>query len=367
MPNLRNLANSLRQEPLLALPGRLATIVRPKLIRISEEVATRTPLGNMLGKPYRGVGVVVMLHEVHRDVNAELRTGCSTAQIERLVGTLRSAGREIVAPDEGMRRLATPGSKPFAVITFDDGYRDNLTTGLPVFERLNAPMTVFVPTGMITRELYAWWLGIRQWIVKSDSVDVEPMGQRFICPDLASKVSTLRQITFWIGDNQSRADSLVPLFRAHDIEMRQMVDRYALSEVELRRMATHPLVTIGAHTETHRFLASLSEKEARQELQGNKAWLEGLLDRKISYLAFPFGTPGACGERESRLATEAGFRASFTTRTGQLFPEHLEHQQLLPRIDVGYASQSASALASRLTGLNRALTTRFGNPVATLN
>lgn len=363
---LRDLSRNLRQEPIRALPGRLAAIARPKLVRLSEEVAYRTPFGKALAGRYRGKGIVVMLHEIHLDIDAELRTGCDPAQLERIIVALRAAGRDIVTPDESMRRLADPGSKPFALITFDDCYRDNLTNALPVFERLGAPMTIFTPTGMITRELYAWWLGIRQSLVTSDAIDIEPMSRRFICPDLASKISTLRQITSWIGHNQTRADSLAPLFKAKGIEMRTLVDRYAMNDEELRRIAAHPLVTIGAHTETHRFLAGLPEAEARQEFRGNKAWLEARLDRTISYLAYPFGTPGAVGEREARLAAEAGFQASFTTRAGQLFPEHLEHPQLLPRVDVGYAPQSAAALASRLTGLNRAISTRFGNPIAIL-
>ena len=364
--NLQNLVRNLRQEPVSALPGRLAAIARSKLTRLSEELAYRTTLGNVLGRPYRGKGIVVMLHEIHRDVDAELRTGCGPAQLERIVIALRAADRDIVTPDEGLRRLADPVSKPFALLTFDDAYRDNLTNALPVLERLNAPMTLFVPTGMITRELYAWWLGMRQWILQSDAVDIEPMGRRFACADLASKLSTRRQITSWIADDQTRADSLAPLFQAQGINIRALVDCYAMNAEELRRMAAHPLVTIGAHTETHRFLTGLSEAEARREFQGNKAWLEALLDRPISYFAYPYGTPGACGEREARLAAEAGFRASFTTRAGQLFAEHLQHPQLLPRIDVGYAPQSAAALASRLNGLDRAMATRFGDPVAVL-
>ena len=69
--------------------------------------------------------------------------------------------------------------------------------------------------------------------------------------------------------------------------------------------------------------------------------------------------------RSSAFSTLAGFEASFTTRAGHLFAEHLRHPQLLPRIDVGYAPQSRAALASRLSGLHRAMTTGFGNPVAT--
>lgn len=363
---LQDLLRNLRQEQPSAIPRRLAAIAGGKLARLWEEAAYRTPIGNALGRAYRGKGIAVMLHEIHDDVDSELRTGCDPAQLERVVGALRAAGRDIVTVEEGLRRLADPDSAPFAILTFDDAYRDNLTIALPVLERLGAPMVLFVPTGMITRNAYAWWLALRQWIRSSDSIDIEPMSRRFSCSDFASKLSTKRQVTSWIGDDQSRADSLAPLFAAQGISMPALVDRYAMDEGELGRMADHPMVTIGAHTESHRFLSSLPEHEVLAEFQGNKAYLELLLDRPVTYLAYPYGTPGACGEREARAAAKAGFHASFTTRHGHLFPEHLQHLQLLPRLDVGYSPQSPASLATRVSGLHRAMATRFGDPVATL-
>lgn len=366
MDNIRNLLRDLRRERPGAIPGRLAGIAARKAARLAEEVVYRSGMDEVLGRAYRGKGVVMMFHEIHTDVDAELRTGCDPAQLERIVRALRARGRDIVTVSEGLRRLADPASAPFAILTFDDGYRDNLTTALPVLERLDAPMTLFVPTGMITRDVYAWWLGLRRWILDSDTIDVVPMGRRFDCADLASKLAAKRQITSWIGEDQSRADSLSPLFASGDIKIAELVDRYAMTEAELADMARHRLVTIGAHTAAHRFLTSLRQADVLDEFRSNKAFLENLLGAPIDYLAYPYGTPGACGQREADLAAKAGFRASFTTRHGHLFPEHLEHPQLLPRIDVGYAPQSEAALASRLSGLQRAMSTRFGTAVATL-
>ena len=43
-----------------------------------------------------------------------------------------------------------------AVLTFDDGYQDNFSEGLPVLERLNVPATVFVITGDIAARGKSW-------------------------------------------------------------------------------------------------------------------------------------------------------------------------------------------------------------------
>jgi len=48
-----------------------------------------------------------------------------------------------------------PGaSGRLVAITFDDGYRDNLTVALPLLEKFDLPMTLFVAAGFVGREGY---------------------------------------------------------------------------------------------------------------------------------------------------------------------------------------------------------------------
>lgn len=50
--------------------------------------------------------------------------------------------------------LSEPESKSLLAITFDDGFRDNLTVALPLLEKYSLPMTLFVTSGFIGRENY---------------------------------------------------------------------------------------------------------------------------------------------------------------------------------------------------------------------
>ncbi len=62
---------------------------------------------------------------------------------------------------EGWRRvvrltetLRAPESEHLTAITFDDGFRDNLTVALPLLEKYQLPMTLFVTAGFIGRGGY---------------------------------------------------------------------------------------------------------------------------------------------------------------------------------------------------------------------
>jgi peptidoglycan/xylan/chitin deacetylase (PgdA/CDA1 family) len=53
-----------------------------------------------------------------------------------------------------METLTLSQKQNIAAITFDDGYRDNLTVALPILEKYSLPMTLFVVAGFLGRESY---------------------------------------------------------------------------------------------------------------------------------------------------------------------------------------------------------------------
>src|SRR6478609_8257448 len=53
--------------------------------------------------------------------------------------------------------LSVQSRRPRVVVTFDDGYRDNLTNALPIAEAKGVPITVYVTSGAVGNGKGLWW------------------------------------------------------------------------------------------------------------------------------------------------------------------------------------------------------------------
>ncbi|WP_063799708.1 polysaccharide deacetylase family protein [Bradyrhizobium jicamae] len=303
---------------------------------------------------FAGRAVIVMFHEIQQDCRSELKTGTSVELFEYSLSWLKREGWTIVSLEECLERLArNDRSRRYAVLTFDDGYRDNVSVALPILERNNAPFMMYVPTAALTRTMQSWWLGLRELFRSREAVTIDAMGVRFRCPDLRSKQVALGKVDEWVHQDYGRAAALATTFENAGISMSSLNDRYFLDARALQSLARHPLASIGGHTTSHQALANLDAAAARTELVDNRNYLEDLLQMPVRHLAYPYGS---CGLREGHLANEAGYVSAVTTRHGQLSDDRID-RFALPRIGVSSAFDSESSFAARMNGVQLAAQT----------
>ena len=287
---------------------------------------------------------IILLHEVQRDCRSELMTGISVSLFEHLLDWLRREGWSIVSLDECLEKLArNDRSRRYAVLTFDDGYRDNVSVALPILERHNAPFIVYVPTGAPTRSMPSWWLGLRKFFLSRDRATIDALDRQFHCSDFRSKMSAFDEVIRWVHQDYRRAALLTPTFERNGISLPALNDEYFLDERELGILARHPLASIGGHTTSHAALPTLDSSSARAELADNRGYLENLLQMSVRHVAYPYG---ACGPREEHLANDVGFQTAVTTRQKRLYDHKLNHFAL-PRIGV----YSRSGFRARMSGI----------------
>jgi hypothetical protein len=173
----------------------LDLVVRPHLLAAVSFIGHFTGLSRLIGARYRGRGMIFALHSVVDDdaLYPDQTLRCSTRQLEAVLHWLRGENIDFVDLEEAVRRLRGRSPRPFACFTFDDGYADNLSHALPIMERFGAPFTVYVTTGMVTREIDAWWLGLAALIRSQDRVKLTSR-LSVECPNLSRKKLAFKRL-----------------------------------------------------------------------------------------------------------------------------------------------------------------------------
>lgn len=313
-----------------------------------------------------GVGVIFTLHQVR----LEEREGFAPNRIlevtqdflKRAVDKVREHGLDIVDMDEARHRLLHGGA-PFAVFTFDDGYRDNYELALPVMQAADAPMTVYVPTSFMQGCGQLWWLALERIIARTNSIDVTLAGEPYIaaCDNEESKWEVFNTI-YWamrgMEEDEQRA-FIEKLAEDHGYSLRKLCDCECLSWDELADFAGEKGVQIGAHTVHHYALARLDEDMALEEMREGRRILEERLGRPVRHFSFPYGGPDSAGARDFALAERLGFHTAVTTRPGVLYPEHARHLTALPRVSLNGAYQKERYIDVFLSGVPFALYNGF--------
>lgn len=330
-----------------------------KLLRLTG--ATRA-----LAPAFRGRGVILTMHHVRPAVE----TGFAPNKIleitpeflDETIRLIRAQGYELSSLDEIPARLKTD-SPPFAVLTFDDGYRDNAQYALPVLKAHKAPFAIYATTGFADGTAPLWWLDLEEVIARSSNSVVAPLPGGPVTLPTATDEDKARAFhtIYWAlrpGPEGTLRATIARMASEAGIDTLQRTRTLCMRWNELRSIAADPLCTIAAHTLTHPMLAKHAEHVAREEMAESKAIIEDNLGREVRHLSYPVGDPGSAGVREFALARACGFETAVTTRPGVLFADHLAHLTALPRISVNGLFQSRGDVQALLSGVPTALQNR---------
>ncbi|HLD49722.1 MAG TPA: polysaccharide deacetylase family protein [bacterium] len=228
---------------------------------------------------------------------------------------------ELISASELVGRIEKGISvdRPQAVISFDDGYRDNLEAAYPILSRYKIPAIIFLATASIGT-------GEPIWTSRVDQLFRNAVAPRLRLDNLQGGKS------FELGDTSQRMKVSylvkkemkdVPDSRRHVVlkELEEKIgipgaaeeETEMLSWAEVGRLLEDPLIEIGSHTVTHRMLDHLPAEEIREELLESKAKIEAETGRKIDFLSYP---GNGYNSKVLDAAREAGYRAAFAVDHG---------------------------------------------------
>jgi peptidoglycan/xylan/chitin deacetylase (PgdA/CDA1 family) len=326
----------------------------------------RTGLHRLATSVTGGAGAILMFHRVRpsqpRDFEPNLLLEITPDFLDAVISRVKALGFAIVDIETALTMVSESRGQRFAVLTFDDGYKDTRDAALPILEKHAAPFTVYVTTGFAERTARLWWVELEDAVARLAHIRVTIGGRLFDLPAASAAEKNAAFATLYEAlTNGSEEDLLAviaELARQAGVDPRAIPEELCLDWAGIETLAKHELCTIGVHTLTHPRLGKLTEEDMRRELADSRAQIEAHIGREAAHLAYPVGNPVAAGPREFQAAAELGFKSAVTTRPGMIFPAHDHRRTALPRLSINGTWQSLDYVEILLSGVPFALWNR---------
>jgi peptidoglycan/xylan/chitin deacetylase (PgdA/CDA1 family) len=210
-----------------------------------------------------------------------------------------------------------------AVVTFDDGFKNNYTCAYPIMKRYGIMSTIFVTTSFIDKDprfgglLWTDYISSILSSTKVDFLDLTKYGlgiidltdeikryeaKGYICYELKKLDTDLKlRIIEEIGERLKSAVS------EYDYSVFQSMDWDDIAE-----LSRDGSVEIGAHSVNHEILPNLPPEMMEKEILDSKEITEQRIGRRVVSFAYPNGSY----DRRVRSTASANFECALTSEEG---------------------------------------------------
>lgn len=184
-----------------------------------------------------------------------------------------------------------------ALITFDDGYYNNLRA-LPILDEFRVPAVFCVSTDHVKTGKSFWWDALYREAKKR----------------------------YWSSSRMEQARSAYKLKRTSELE-RALVQEFGknvldpvsdidrpMTQIELKQIASHPLCSIGNHTADHAILTNYTSDEVRKQISEAQQFIDKATGSAPQLIAYPNGNVSSV---IVKIARDAGLELGVTVQPGR--------------------------------------------------
>ena len=238
-----------------------------------------------------------------------------------------------------------PSKARRAVVTFDDGYADNLHTAAPILEERGIPATFFITTGFIGTDLLYpadAFDGLFDWVEAGNELP-NTLGeyQALDYWQALEKVSAANESDFWkVIDHTSE---LVKDQVLSGDPLRRPMTRDEVREIQARGIGIAP------HTHSHRRLTALPVEDALEDVRVGSEWFTAQDSVTEPFFAYPFGQAEDVSVELTRSIRALGYEPLTTIPTLVTPQTQRKFSDLgLPRLSVGPLEVPTMSLLTKI-------------------
>ncbi len=250
---------------------------------------------------------------------------------------------DFISMDEAVEMIS--GDKPVKpycmVITFDDGYRNNLIQALPILRKYNVPSTIYVCSGMTERR-EAYWIDRLDFALQSlnmKEVEVK-VGHVVRTLDLSCRTSfthSYKQLRLAIKSGFTD-DTIMLIELDKAASQLERMSGQAIQDIieddpwcdlitKADLAALSDDVNIGSHTVNHIRVAYVDSDVLQKELDESKTYIEKHTRKKCEHFCYPNGdyfngretSFGFRDRHEPRILEQlkhSGYKSAVTVKPG---------------------------------------------------
>lgn len=250
-----------------------------------------------------------------------------------------------------MRNKIRP-DKLYVSVSFDDGYSDNYTLGLPALEKYNIKATVFISAGYVeNNDMMPYWDEVTHFAKQSDDPlslpDINGHECYFNLNSLKGKRKFLSAVTRWNYQCPQSTDEILRLIRKRNTGGYKKTNSFFTWDMLKEAMASGHYEA-GCHTMTHPVLGFIDD-HGKREIEESKSVLENHLQIPVHLFSYPLGGANVITPEVCSVVRKAGFIAAFTNNAG--INSEQEDLFLIKRIPVP-GGENLRDLRCRIHGAN---------------
>jgi peptidoglycan/xylan/chitin deacetylase (PgdA/CDA1 family) len=222
----------------------------------------------------------------------------------------------VVALDDVIDAFAGGAPLPprAALITFDDGYKNNFSLAAPILLKMGLPAAFFITTGFLDRTHIPWWYVLRGWISK---VGIEALG----LPKGTHKMKRL-DVRGGIAEWEQHLKGMTDARRQKTInEISNRIGLPIAAEIdfmtwdEARKLRAQGFA-LGAHTVSHANLGVEEENALKMEIETSIARISSETGAHVESFAYPYGRATDTQPAVDSILRACGIALGFTTVRG---------------------------------------------------